>query len=489
VFFRAKGERVDVDTRIRGASVVLVRLHLVKVSSFTFRETILTVKLELSSDDGVLTPAVHVKGRFGEHKSAGIRDTRGGVVDKGGVSTDAQGSPGIVTTSGDIHGSRVIEETRAINEVASRSGLFTTKRHDGVGEGVNPVSVVEGLSTEGAVEVGTSRQGRAVINVGIGLDNEHQLLAGVVKVEFDLVGGRPDRFITSKLELFNEVFVGVLCHTATLISVQEDVVHIEGRGNEGLVVSVGDTLAGTIRGGQITNSPQALINGTNIQVNLDFVVLKSDEGERKPGVAAIPELEGHIESGFREGTAGFADLSWGIGRARTVNRGERGVSDEGKLGGVTNHLEITTLLFLGESELIPQVHPITILAINALTSDFNFNLGNHLFPREIEPTSPDTLLTGTNQLLVDFRECDLQVSAVSQITVAANGTRHSATKVSLTVKGLLNGLHGIVGVATVSHLPEGNLGITCQIDILCAVSYELHQTSSHCYIIAKENNF
>jgi hypothetical protein len=77
VLFRAEGKGVDVDTLIGGAGVVLVRLDEGEVRTFTFRETVLAVKLELSGDDGVLTPAVEVEGSFSEDEGSGIRNTRG----------------------------------------------------------------------------------------------------------------------------------------------------------------------------------------------------------------------------------------------------------------------------------------------------------------------------------------------------------------------------------------------------------------------------
>jgi hypothetical protein len=43
------------------------------------------------------------------------------------------------------------------------------------------------------------------------------------------------------------------------------------------------------------------------------------------------------------------------------------------------------------------------------------------------------------------------------------------TEVSLSVEGDLNGLHSEVGVALVKHLPESDLGIARDIDILCTV--------------------
>ena len=475
MLFRSQGEGIDVDSRVRGTGVVLVRLHLVEVGTFTLREPILTVKLQLGSNDGVLSPAVHVQRSLSEDKGAGIRDTGRGTIGKTGVSTVGNATtPYTVSTSGNINGSGVSKEPRTIDKITSNRRGLATERHNGVGEGINTVSVVEGLGTESTVQDGAAGEGRTVVDIGIRLHHEDQLLAGVVEVELDFVAGRTDGFITRKLELLNEVFVGVLRHPATLIRVEEDVVDIQGGGNEGLVVGIGTSLADTVGASQVADSPEALINGADVKVNLDFVVLKSNEGERKPGVAAVPELEGDIEGGFGEGIAGLADLGGCRGSAGTINAGERGIRDKGKLGGVTNHLEVTTFLLLGEGKLVPQMHPVTILSVNALTSNFDLNLRNHLLSGEIEPSSPDSLVRRTSHLLVDFGESYLQVSAVSQITVTADSARDTATKVSLPVEGLFNGFHGEVGVATVSHLPKSNLRITRKVNILSTVGHELH---------------
>jgi hypothetical protein len=76
MLFGSQSKRINVDTSVRSLSVVLVRLNKVEVSAFTLRETILAVKLELSGDNRVLTPAVKVKRSLGEDKSTGIRNTR-----------------------------------------------------------------------------------------------------------------------------------------------------------------------------------------------------------------------------------------------------------------------------------------------------------------------------------------------------------------------------------------------------------------------------
>jgi hypothetical protein len=281
--------------------------------------------------------------------------------------------------------------------------------------------------------------------------------------------------------------VGVLGHAPALVGVKEDVVNVEGGGNEGLVVS-GDDLAtsgGADAGAAVqgANGPQALVNGADVKVDLDLVVLKSDEGEGKAGVAAVPELEGDIEGGLGEGVAGGANLARGGGLARAVNIVKGGVSDVSQLGGVADHGVVARALVNSEGELVPDVHPITVLAINALATDLNLNLGNKLLTGEVKPTGIDTVLRRGLHLLVDLGESDLQVGAVSQITVAGNGASNTATEVSLAVKSLLNGLHGKVGVALVRNLPESDLGVASQVNVLGAVGDKLHQSSSHFVVV------
>ena len=52
--------------------MVLERLDEIEVSSFALTEAILTVKLKLSGNNRVLTPAVHVKGSLGKNEDTGI---------------------------------------------------------------------------------------------------------------------------------------------------------------------------------------------------------------------------------------------------------------------------------------------------------------------------------------------------------------------------------------------------------------------------------
>jgi hypothetical protein len=177
--------------------------------------------------------------------------------------------------------------------------------------------------------------------------------------------------------------VGVLGHLATLIRIKEDIVNIEGGSNKGLLVGLGnrDSAGGTSK---CLDGPEALTNGLEVNVDLDLVVLESDQRKGKAGVAAEPEKKGNVESGLREGVTGGTDLVGATGGGTGAsNGGECGISDVGKLGGVTNQLEVATLVLGGHRELVPDVHPVTILAVNALATDLNLNLGDKLLTDEI----------------------------------------------------------------------------------------------------------
>ena len=198
--------------------------------------------------------------------------------------------------------------------------------------------------------------------------------------------------------------MGVLGKSSGLVSVQEDIVDVQRGSNQRLVVgnSSRDGASGSILArssnrvgsvgvaGQGGDSPQALINRANVKVDLDLVVLESNQGESQTGVGAEPELERDVESGLREGVSRRANLAGSQGVARAIDLRERGIGDEGELGGVTNHLEVSTLLLSSHGELIPDVHPVTILTVNSLATNLNLNLSNKLLTGEVQPTGIDT---------------------------------------------------------------------------------------------------
>ena len=243
--------------------------------------------------------------------------------------------------------------------------------------------------------------------------------------------------------------MGVLGHLSALVSVQEDVINVEGCSNKGLLVSRGD--GGSGGGGKVGDGPEALTNGSQVKVDLDLVVLESNEGEGKAGGAAKPELKGDVQGGLRESIAGSTNLTGPTGSgARTRDVGEGGVGDVGKLGGVTNHLEVSALLLRREGHLVPDVHPVTVLTVDSLATNFNLNDGNQLLTNKVEPSSIDSRTSSSVlQGLVDLRKSHLKVGAVSKITISADGAGHSAAEIGLAREGLLNALHGVVSMSAV----------------------------------------
>jgi len=138
------------------------------------------------------------------------------------------------------------------------------------------------------------------------------------------------------------------------------------------------------------------------------------------------------------------------------------------LSGVTNHLEVAALLLRGHCELVPDVHPVTILAVNALATNLNLNLGNELLAGVIQPTSVDARAgesVGENSVvshvLVDLGKSNLKVCAVSKITISADNACNAAAKIGLSIESLLNRLNRKVCVSAVCNFPKSNLRVTC----------------------------
>jgi len=220
---------------------MLVWLDGVEVRSFTLREAVLSVELEFGCDNWVFAPAVKAEGGLGENERTGVRDERvGGRAEWVGVAVRESAGVHVVLRRwprgcrrGDfVKDLRtwVSEQIASVDDgVAALGTSLCGSRVSVLGawDGVNAIGVVEWLGTEDVVKERVAKERRAVIDKGVFLDNEDNLLARVVEIELDLVGRRPDGFITSELKLLNEVFVWVLCHAAALVSVKEDVVNVE----------------------------------------------------------------------------------------------------------------------------------------------------------------------------------------------------------------------------------------------------------------------
>jgi hypothetical protein len=316
---------------------------------------------------------------------------------------------------------------------------------------VPPVREVERLLTlpreDGSIVAG---------NEGVTLDNPDEFLTRVVEVELELVGRGSDRFTTSELENINEVFVGYLGELTTFIGIEVDVVDVERSSNQ---VGSSDTVTNDVYVGVLGSSIEAHV--TDIvegQVDTNFVVLESNERESKTRVAAEPELEGDIEGVFRGAVLDFIG-SVRFTRGAVVIASFTTLDNQvSELRDVTNHLGITGLLtrFLGE--FVPDVEPLTIMLIDTLTTDLEFNFTDKIVTRPVEPTELSTRAVRGEELYL--RERGLEVHAVDQITVTLNSDSDLLTETRRTIERIFNRFHGEVSVTTVNNLEEGNLGIT-----------------------------
>ena len=495
MLLRAEGERVNVDASVRRACVVLVRLDQIEVGSFALREAVLSVELELGRDHWVLAPAVHVKSGLREDESTSVRDEAFAVdVRERGT---ARGRPAIRVRAAPradaaaASGSRArIGEQTADNEFARRRGARAGERVVRVGESVDAVRVVERLHTERLVKLLTSLELLAAVDEVVLLHREDELLARVVEVELDLVGRRSHRFSASELHLLDEVLMRVLRHAAALVSVKEHVVDVERGSHERLGVGTLRRLharagahprrrrgtAGHAR--KAVDGPQEAVKAAEFDVNLNLVVLEGNKRKRETRVAAEPELERHVKGRLRKRAARRARVAGSARVARRVDRGELGVRKVGKLSSLANHLVVATLLLGGHRELVPQVHPVTVLAVDALSTNLHLDVVDHVDTRVVDPAGKGSvaaraLVAGVGAG-VDLREHHLKVCAVGKVTVARNSALDTATEIGLSIESLLNRFHGKIGVATVRHLPESDLRVARKIDILGAVSYKLH---------------
>tara|TARA_X000000368_G_scaffold418991_1_gene421311 strand:+ start:259 stop:1116 length:858 start_codon:yes stop_codon:yes gene_type:complete len=278
-------KRVNVNTSLGYVAVVLVRLDKIEVSAHALRETVVTIELELGREDRVET-TVLADPLYG----VSTGETGGAWVGRGVLVRAAW------CDKDDISAIWVRWVTAEWGEIFG-------------------ISVIEPL---------LSADGRVKEN-GILLDNPDKFLTWVIEVELDLVADARDRFVTSELNLLNEVLVRDLGETSALIGVKVDVVNEERSGGEGKTGRAGGSEA-TIRG------------GTEFDVNLDLVVLKSNKREGKSGVAAEPELKRDVKIHFWDDRSG------------RVTGGELG-----KSGYVTDHVGVTNLLSGFLRKLVPDV--------------------------------------------------------------------------------------------------------------------------------------
>jgi hypothetical protein len=300
--------------------------------------------------------------------------------------------------------------------------------HEAVGVGGGRSGLEDNVGVGG--DVGEVPE-RVLVGGNVG-EAPHKLLDGVVVGEADLLGLALGHGVnTSVLDLLDEVLVTLLGEAAALLGVKVDVVgpHLED--------------GGVKEGGEV---------GGEVEIDADLVVLEGDEGEVETGVAVEEEDEGEVDS---------------------------------LAGSGSGHLTPVSLLGLVEVKLGVEAPPLLVVLVDTLTTDGKLDGGDRTLG---DPVAVINLGGGRG---VGRRRLELDVHVTDKITVAGNSHGDATGVGGSTVDGLLDVLHREVSVALVLRLVEGNLGVTGKVDVLSAVSYELHETTGHCEsfcTIYRENN-
>ena len=308
-------------------------------------------------------------------------------------------------------------------------------RGRGVNETVRAIVVMRGEQLVGfEPDVGIGRRGgevpHTVVCLGVG-EAPHQFLDGVVVRQADLLGTSGGNSVgTGVLHLLDQVFVTLLGEPATLFGVQVDVV---GPHLEHTSVQVGAEV------------------GRQVEIHTDFVVLERNQRQVQSGVPVEEEDQRQVDS-------------------LAITRG--------------GHLTPSGLLGLVQVKLRVHAPPLLVVLVDALATDGQFNVVDGTLGNPVAIGGG----FGLGSRLIGLQ---LDVHVTNQITVARNSDGHAAGVGGGTVHGLFDVLHREVSVALVFGLEEGHLRVTGKVDILGAVSYELHKTTGHfesCCTIHRENN-
>ena len=465
LFFRLEGKRVNVDTRrVRNVGVVLVRLDEVEVRALAFRESVVTVEEELSGPDAVSGTRATID--VGVREST-VANSRVEVSANNGLDGPASLELGrrhtVPGTSGltlnrvfrveDVVSREAVVLVRGVRFAAvEETSVRETSNVRGVrGElGVRPdvdagVVVVNNGAVEGALRRVVTPLVSTVVNNVLALDDPDEFLDGVVEVETRLVRRARERFFTRELELVDEVFVRDLGEAATFVRVEVDVVDVERSVLEVRVKHRRDRVL--VR----TTNNVALSSASEFNVDDYFVVLESNERESETRVAAEEELERNVERRLGLFNRARSNTRRDGVRRRTFVRFVRRERER-----VTNHTLVTSLEARGEREFVEDFEPVTIVEVNTLTTDLEFNRVDEEVTERVDPAERST----RDRYRGDI---DLEVDTVDEITVARDRAADALAEVSRAVESLLNSFHGKVSVASVDDLEKSYLRITSTI--------------------------
>jgi len=214
------------------------------------------------------------------------------------------------------------------------------------------------------------------------LHNPHELLARVVEVQLQLVAGGRDALTARELQHIDQVLVGDLGELAALIRVQVDVVHVQGRRGQ---ARLRNAVADGVRVAGVGRVPAQVVQRVELQIDAHLVVLQRDQRQRQTRVAAEPELQRDVQRVHRRAAAQRLAR---VRRTRVAVVGAwiAALHDQiRQLRHVTHHLGVTSLLARLLREFIPDVQPVTIVPVNALTTDLQLHIGDQIVAHPVQP--------------------------------------------------------------------------------------------------------
>jgi len=490
VLLRLERKGVHADTRgRRRAGVVLVRLHVREVATLTLREAVLAVELQLGNLNRALARAARagVEDDLRQQVVGRVLKQVGLVVtDRTNVSVQPRGTverrANLDTETREVRARRAISRRRHVEGRRTATQRATgqyvhdhTLRREVVG-------VVERLA---AVDLSNVRgRGLRAVNERVTLAHPHKLLHRVVEVQLDLVRARRDRLGTRELQLLDEVLVRLLGEAATLLRVQVDVVDVQRGGRQRL----------DRRRHRARRRLQLIVAAVDplleLHVDAHLVVLEGDQRDGQTRVAAEPELERDVQRAGRGAGTGGARVRQLSARAGHIQRIALAVLHQHQVVRVAHHLVERTHRAQILRQLGPDLHPVAVLAVDALAANLELHRLDHTVTHVVEPAEAlDRRVVGAIEL--NRRENQLDVRAEHQIGVTVDDRRHTLVEVSLAVERHLNGLHGEVRVALEQHLPERDLGVAADVNVLRTIRDELKKTATHiaCMILSNKISF
>jgi hypothetical protein len=239
----------------------------------------------------------------------------------------------------------------------------------------------------------------------------------VIEVEF--VFGRvavANAFLTTVLELLDEVLVRDLSKTTTLLSVEVDVVNIE----RGIIKF--EVFATGLEG--VTGNVN-LISRAESDVDADLVILEGNKGEGQTVIASEVELERNVES-----VRGLEEI--------VIRNIPAESADGGEFGDVTNHLSITSLVADLARELVPDVKPITVLLVDLRATNFELSLVNNSMSDTSDPSESNVTELGEVTAEANLWENDLEEGLCNKITITGDLRCGFTTKIGGSTEILFN---------------------------------------------------